>query len=172
MRLPVSHIVVYQGCATFHTEGPDAIKQIRPRAAPSFHTGCIILVTGINIHFVVLQFARGPQVAHPCRTLQLMQVLQLQQTGNLHHKWFLITSQAWASEVFFPGGGAVGDFPKIIFQGGQKWWNLFFTPRNYKKQPFLPIISKSRGTLAPLPTPMTTRKDICFALFMITTNKW
>jgi len=43
-------------------------------------------VTGINIHFVVLQFARGPQVAHPCRTLQLMQVLQLQQTGNLHHK--------------------------------------------------------------------------------------
>jgi len=50
MRLPVSHIVVYQGYATFITEGPNAIKQIRPRAAPSFHTGCLVLVTGIKIH--------------------------------------------------------------------------------------------------------------------------
>ena len=43
MRLPVSHIVVYQGCATFITEGPNAIKQIRLWAAPSFHTGCPVL---------------------------------------------------------------------------------------------------------------------------------
>ena len=56
-----------RGCATFITEGPNAIKQIRPRAAPSFHTGC--LVTGIKIHLVVLHLARGRQVAHPCRTL-------------------------------------------------------------------------------------------------------
>jgi len=69
MRLPLSHIVVYQGCATFITEGPNAVKQIRPRAAPSFHTGCLVLVTGIKIHFVVLHLARGPQVAHPCRIL-------------------------------------------------------------------------------------------------------
>jgi len=53
MRLPVLHIVVYQGCATFITEGPNAIKQIRLRAAPSFHTGCLVLVTGIKIHFAV-----------------------------------------------------------------------------------------------------------------------
>jgi len=39
-RLSVSHIVVYQGCATFITAGPNAIEQIRPWAAPSFHTGC------------------------------------------------------------------------------------------------------------------------------------
>jgi len=42
MRLPVSHIVVYQGCATFITEGQNAIKQIILRAAPSFHTGCLL----------------------------------------------------------------------------------------------------------------------------------
>jgi len=54
VRLSVSHIVVYQGCATFITEEPNAIKQIRPRAASSFHTGCLVLVTGIKIHFVVL----------------------------------------------------------------------------------------------------------------------
>jgi len=34
MRLPVSHIVVYQGCATFFTEEPNAIKDIRPQAVP------------------------------------------------------------------------------------------------------------------------------------------
>jgi len=26
MRLPVSHIFVYQGCSTFITEGPNAVK--------------------------------------------------------------------------------------------------------------------------------------------------
>jgi len=36
--------------------------------------------------FVVLHLAHGPQVAHPCRTLWLMQVRQLHQTGKLHHK--------------------------------------------------------------------------------------
>jgi len=56
------------GCAsvTFITEGPNAIKQIRPRAAPSFHTGCLVLVTGIKTQFVVLHLARGLQVAHHC----------------------------------------------------------------------------------------------------------
>ena len=66
---PVSHIVVYQGCAIFITEGPNAVKQIRPRAPPSFHTSCLVLVAGIKIHFVVLHLAHGPQVAHPCRIL-------------------------------------------------------------------------------------------------------
>jgi len=28
MRLPVLHIVVYQGCATFITEGPNAIIRL------------------------------------------------------------------------------------------------------------------------------------------------
>jgi len=45
------------GCATFIAEGPNAIKQIRPRAAPLFHTGCLVLVTGVKIHFVVLHSA-------------------------------------------------------------------------------------------------------------------
>ena len=58
MSLPVSHIVVYCGRATFITEGPNAMKQIRPRAAPSFHTGCLALGTGIKIHFVVVHLAR------------------------------------------------------------------------------------------------------------------
>ena len=53
-----------QGCATFTTEGPNAIKQIRLWAALSFHTGCLVLVTGIKIHFVVLHLARRLQVAH------------------------------------------------------------------------------------------------------------
>jgi len=69
MRLPVSYTVVYHGCATFISEGPNAIKQIRLRAAPSFHTSCLVLVTGIKIYFVVLHLARGPQVTHHCRTL-------------------------------------------------------------------------------------------------------
>jgi len=48
-------------------EGPNAIKQIRPRAAPSFHTGCLVLVTGIKKTLCCIAF--GPQVAHPCRIL-------------------------------------------------------------------------------------------------------
>ena len=71
MRLPASHIVVYQGCATFIIEGPNAIKQIRSRAAPSFHTGCLVVVTGIKIHFVVLHLAGGLQVAQPFRILNV-----------------------------------------------------------------------------------------------------
>jgi len=101
MRLPLSHVVVYQGCTTFTTEGPSAIKQIRPRPAPSFHTGCLVLVTGIKIHFVVLHLARGPQVAHPCRTLQLMQVRQLHQTGNLHHKYLIISYHITRRDICF-----------------------------------------------------------------------
>jgi len=86
MRPPVSHIIAYQGFATFIAEWPNAVKQIRPRAALSFHTGCLVLVTSIKIHFVVLHLAYGPQVAHPCRILWLMQVRQPHQTGKLHHK--------------------------------------------------------------------------------------
>jgi len=74
-----------QGCATVITEGPNVIIQIRPRAAPSFHTGCLVLVTGIKIYFVVLHLARGPQVAHPCRILYLMQVRQLHKIGKLRN---------------------------------------------------------------------------------------
>ena len=62
----VAQLIVNQRGATFITEGSNVIKQIRPRAAPLFHTGCLVLVTGIKIHFVVLHLARGPQVAHPC----------------------------------------------------------------------------------------------------------
>ena len=50
-------------------KGPNAIKQIRRRTVPLFHTDCLVLVTGLKIHFVVLHLARGRQVAHPCRTL-------------------------------------------------------------------------------------------------------
>ena len=61
MRLPVSHIVVYQGCATCISEGTNAIKQTRPRAAPSFHTGCLVLVTGIKVPLCCIAF--GPRAA-------------------------------------------------------------------------------------------------------------
>ena len=57
------------GCATFITEEPNVIKQIRRGAVPSVHTGCLVLVTGKKIQFVVLHLARGRQVAHPCRIL-------------------------------------------------------------------------------------------------------
>jgi len=53
----------------------------------------------------------------------------------------------------FSRGGSVGDCPKIFFRAGQKWWNLVFTPRNWEKQAFLLIISKSRGGQTPLPHP-------------------
>jgi len=41
----------------------------------------------------------------------------------------------WASERFFPGGASRG-FSQKVFQWGQKWWNLFFTPRNRKNNLF------------------------------------
>ena len=56
--------------------------------------------------------------------------------------------QAWASEGFFPGGG-VGDFPKKFSREVQKWWNLCFTPRNWKNNLLFPIISKYSGGKAP-----------------------
>jgi len=66
IKLPVDIVYcVRQGCATFITEGPNTIKQIRPRTAPSFHIGCLVLVTSIKMHFVVLHLARGPLVAQP-----------------------------------------------------------------------------------------------------------
>jgi len=63
--MKTQHKWLDQGCANFITEGPNAIKQIKPWAAPSFHAGCLVLVTGIKIHFVVLNLVRGPQVAYP-----------------------------------------------------------------------------------------------------------
>ena len=59
---------------------------------------------------------------------------------------------SWASEGFFPGGVAVGDFPKI-FPGGPKVVKIKFYPSKLKKQTFLLIISKSGGPRLPLPHP-------------------
>jgi len=63
--------------------------------------------------------------------------------------------------------GPVGNFPKFFSRGGQKWWNLFFTPRNWKNNLFLLIISKSRGgqgpSLPPLSTPMgSVMNVVCY----------
>jgi len=59
----------------------------------------------------------------------------------------------------FSRGEPVGDFPKI-FSRGPKVVKFGFYPSKLKKQPFLLIISKSRGgqgpPCTPLPTPMTT----------------
>jgi len=43
---------------------------------------------------------------------------------------------SWASEGFYPGGGEVGDFPKI-FSRGTKSGEICFYPSKLKKQPFL-----------------------------------
>jgi len=72
----------------------------------------------------------------------------------------------WASQGFFPGG-AVGNFLKIFSRGGQKWWNLCFTHRNWKNNLFLLIISKSRRAKPPCPTfrrPWLCRSWIQFLL--------
>ena len=61
--------------------------------------------------------------------------------------------QPRASEGFFPGG-ASREFSQIFCRGGQKWWNLFFTPRNWKKQPFFANNFKIQGGgKAPSPPP-------------------
>jgi len=49
----------------------------------------------------------------------------------------------------FSAGGAVGDFPKIFSRGGPKVVKFGFYPSKLKKQPFLLIITKSRGAKAP-----------------------
>ena len=49
--------------------------------------------------------------------------------------------------------GANGVFSQHFYQGDQKWWNLFFTPRNWTNNLFLPIILKSRRAKAPPATP-------------------
>jgi len=48
--------------------------------------------------------------------------------------------------------GAVGDFPKIFSRGEPKVVKFGFYPSKLKKQPFLLIITKSRGGKAP-PSP-------------------
>jgi len=50
----------------------------------------------------------------------------------------------------FSREGASRGFPQNFFQWEQKWWNLVFTPRNWKNNLFLLIISKPRGGQAPL----------------------
>jgi len=59
----------------------------------------------------------------------------------MHLKQYLY---AWASEVFFSKGGAVGDFPNF-FPGGPKVVKFGFYSSKLKKQPFLLIVSNSRG---------------------------
>jgi len=51
--------------------------------------------------------------------------------------------------------GTSRGFSQIFFQGGPKVVKFGFHPSKLKKQPFLLIISKSRGVQGPpLPTPM------------------
>jgi len=45
--------------------------------------------------------------------------------NELHY----VKPHLWASEGFYPGGGAVGDFPKI-FPGRLKVVKFLFAPRN------------------------------------------
>jgi len=56
----------------------------------------------------------------------------------------MLWSEPWASEGFFPGAGEVAIFPKIF-----PWWGqsgeICFYASQLTKQPFLLIISKSRG---------------------------
>jgi len=67
-----------------NTEGPSAIKQIRPPATPSFPTVCLVLVTGIKIHFVALHLAHRlhiPVVYYSwCKYGNYIKQI------NLHHK--------------------------------------------------------------------------------------
>jgi len=44
----------------------------------------------------------------------------------------IFKSEPWTPEGFFPGGDASRGFSQIFFKGAQKWWSLFFTPRNWK----------------------------------------
>jgi len=117
----------------------------------------------------------GIQLAELCRngaTLSLAR--RAMEPGHLRHSAFTCPSSANARRLksrhsfvpavqhligssdnhgrrkdFFQGGS--GDFPKIFSKGGQKWWNFFFTLWNWKKQFFLPIISKSRAARPPMP---------------------
>jgi len=46
------------------------------------------------------------------------------------HSTLTVYSLAWPSEGFFHGGGHQWNIYKNFSRGGQKWWNLFFPPRN------------------------------------------
>ena len=65
-----------------------------------------------------------------------------------------VSSVPWVSEGFFPGGGAPGDFSKIL-PGGPKVVKFVFSHLKLKKQPFVLKISKSRGA-PPLSDAMAT----------------
>ena len=83
----------------------------------------------------------------PSRTSHNMDIDQSdpESISEDHYKTtnFDYDSGAWASEIFFPGGGALGDFSKI-FPGGPKVVKFVFFPLKTKKQPFSLKISKSR----------------------------
>ena len=70
---------------------------------------------------------------------------------------------------FFQEGASMR-FSQNFFPGeGQKWWNLLFTPRNWKNNLFLLTISKSRGEPRPPPWPPSdpcTQTMRCVEIFL------
>jgi len=56
----------------------------------------------------------------------------------------MVTVCSWASEGFFPGGGTSGFFQNFS-KGEPKVVKFVFSHSKLRKQPFLLIISKSRG---------------------------
>ena len=82
------------------------------------------------------------------------------------NRWFINLSQrwlwAWASEEFFSGGGALGDFPKIFSRWGPEVVKFGFYPSKLKNNPFFANNFKIQGAgkatpCPPLPTPMIVR---------------
>jgi len=86
------------------------------------------------------------------RNVRLQNTWTVCHTPGVHNRILNVGRIAppWASEGFFPWGVSRGISQKF-FQGGQKWENWVFTPRNWKNNFFLLILSKSRGSK---PTPL------------------
>jgi len=96
---------------------------------------------------LIMPFSRGKFVA----TQMILKPVPLktavdQSTTTVHKK--RCKSRAWASKLFFPGGGTRGFFQSFS-RGGKKWRNLLFTTRNKKNNFFLLKFSKSRWGLGP-----------------------
>ena len=64
--------------------------------------------------------------------------------------------RAWASEGFFPGGGPVGDFPKICSREAKNG-EIWFLPLEIEKTTFFANNVKIHGGLAPPVPPSDTR---------------
>jgi len=64
--------------------------------------------------------------------------------------------RAWASEGFFPGGGPVGDFPKICSRGAKNG-EIWFLPLEIEKTTFFAKNVKIHEGLAPPVPPSDTR---------------